>query len=662
MSTKPNYLDTFPQVDPGRPLVIPVSAKAGEGLPELVLRAASENGYTATSTVLLVSGFSGRYAAGIATNAVGHEQALATTLGVEGGKETIVSLTYRPDEGRPGWQEFFGTPIRVAHREVFRRRVSPLALRQSNHGRAIWSVKVFSFDPATKEKLLDKCPECGAWLGYGHSYGVSSCGKCLHEDSDGFIRGKIDLRDYPQPIVEVDDMEALDFVTGLIDPNPEVRSSFLPKLPMVFRGYSRGAIFEFAVALACAITADPAKVTAFLPRPAARHEYSRFTPEVLALAGRTILSWPKGFDRLASMARGNADLRKGHFGIKKELGALLALRLDPHIESGLREESRTAIEQDMRRTATGHTMVRRKENLFREDLLTMEQASKRLGVTRKTLRRLVCEGTISSHRAGTAEKAPVLVLRTEIDAVLEAKCGFVSAGSLSKRIGFPIMVLQSLATAGFLQEKADPPGLPLGLYYLEASVGAMLEQLSCHAHPISAQSGLLDLRRAALLAGSPGKNPWPGIVSGVFEGQLKLFSTASGKALRERYFLAKAAVPYISEAALPWSKSADRAPLMRSDIGFLLDLPTPSVYALIQDGILSRRPSLDEVQSFHDVFVMSNEAARLLHGRREDLEDSDAASILSFSGLEPVYTTTYKKRRVWRRSDVLKLASTLPTQ
>ncbi|RWC30009.1 MAG: DNA-binding protein [Mesorhizobium sp.] len=660
MSTKPNYLDTFPSVDPGRPLVIPVSPKAGEGLPELVLRAASENSYTATSTVLLVSGLSGRYAAGIATNAIGHEQALASTLGVEGGKETIVNLIYRPVEDRPGWHEFFGTPMRVAHREVLRRRVSPLALRQSNHGRAVWSVKVLSFDPATKETLLDKCPECGTWLGYGISYGVSSCGKCLHEDTEGFIRGRIDLRDYPQPRVEVEDMEALDFVTGLIDPNPEVRSSFRPALPEALQSYSRGGLFEFAVALACAITADPAKITAFLPRPGARDEYSRFSPEVLALAGRTILSWPKGFDRLASMARENADLRKGHFGIKKELGALLALRLDPHIEPGLREESRMAIEQDMRRTATGHTMVRRKENLFREDLMTMQQASKHLGITRKTMRRFVDDGAIGAHRAGTAERAPVLVSRKEIEAILKARNGFVPAASLSKKFGFPVMVLQCLARASVLEERANPAGLAPGSYYVEDSVDALLGQLDCRAHPISTRTNLVDLRRAALLAGSPSKNPWPGIFRGVLEGQLKLFSRSSGKALLGRYFLEEAAISRISERALTWPEPADRAPLMRADIGFLLDLPTPSVYALIQDGILSRRPTLSEIQKFYDVFVMSNEAARLLSGS-EYLEDWDTSSILSGSGLEPAYTTTYKKRRVWRRRDVLQLARILPT-
>lgn len=46
MSTKPSYLDTFPTIDPGRRLVIPVSPMPGEGLPELVMRAASVNGET----------------------------------------------------------------------------------------------------------------------------------------------------------------------------------------------------------------------------------------------------------------------------------------------------------------------------------------------------------------------------------------------------------------------------------------------------------------------------------------------------------------------------------------------------------------------------------------------------------------------------------------
>lgn len=655
MSTKPNYLDTFPAISPGRPLVIPVSPKPGEGLPDLVLRAASENSYTSTSTVLLAAGLSGRYAAGVASNAIGHEEELSRTLGVEGGKATIAKLVHEPVSGRPGWHNFFDTPMRMAHREVLRRRVSPTALRRSNHARAIWSVKVFSFDPETKELLLDKCPECGNWLAYSLSYGVHCCGICLGKDGEGFVRSRVDLRDFPQPVVEVDDMEALDFVTGLIDPNLEVRSHFRPALPDALQPFARGELFEFVIALACAITADPAKVTAFLPRPAARQEYARFTPEVLTLAGRTVLSWPKGFDRLTSLARESADLRKGHFGIKKELGALLALRLDPHIDPGLREESRRALEQDMRQTATGHTMVRRKENLYREDLLTIEQASKRIRLSRKTMRRLVGDRTISARRAGTAERAPILVSRSEVEAVVRAKTAFVSAASASNKLGLPIAVLQSLDAAGVLRASASPMGLAPGSYYLKDSVEGFLDQLHCRADPNLARTDLVSLRRAALLAGSPRKNPWPALLKGVLEGQLDLVSRGSGQSPLGRYCVAEDTISRISAEALPWPEPADFPPLTRADIGFLLDLPTPTVYALIQDGILSTRPTLGEVQMFHGEFVMSSEAARILSGR-EDVVDWDASSFLSCSGLKPAYTTTYKMRRVWRRSEVLRRA------
>jgi hypothetical protein len=644
---------------PGTPLVIPVSPRPGEGLPQLVQRASSENGYTNTSTVLSILGLSGIPAA-VGSNAVGHEEDLARTLGVEGGGKTIVSLTYEPVAGRPGWHQFFGTPIRLAHREVERRRVSPLALRRSNHARAIWSIKVFSFDPETKEMLLDKCPECGRWLGYSLSYGVNCCGACLGVDADGFIRSRVDFRDFPQPVVEVEDIEALDFVTGLIDPNPEVRSRFRPELPEAFLSCSRGELFEFAVALACVITADPAKVPAFLPRPKARDEYCRFTPEALALAGRTILSWPKGFDRLASMARENACLRRGHFGIQKELGSILALKVDAHIGHGLRQECKAVIDGNMRRTAIGHTMVRRKENLFRDDLMTTELASKRCGVTRKVIRRLVCNGTISSLRAGTAEKGPVLVSQREIEAVLTTSKRSVPAASLSKRLGLPIMVLQSLATVGLLEEKANPAKPVPGCYYFRDSVEALLGQLESCARPISTRANLLDLRRAALLAGSPTKNPWPGIFRAVIDGQVTLFSAGYRKGLLKRYFLEKEAIPIISEKALPWPESVDRAQLSHADVGCLLNIPTPSVYALMQDGILSRTPDLGEVQNFNNVFVMSGEAACILSGR-EDLNDWETSRMLSFSMLEPAYTTTYKKRRIWRRGDVLQLAGTLRT-
>jgi len=72
---------------------------------------------------------------------------------------------------------------------------------------------------------------------------------------------------------------------------------------------------------------------------------------------------------------------------------------------------------------------------------------------------------------------------------------------------------------------------------------------------------------------------------------------------------------------------------------------------------LTKRPSLDEVQRFHAAFVLSTEGARIFSPGAK-INDCNAATTLSLSGIEPAHSMTYKKKRVWRRSDVERLART----
>lgn len=68
----------------GKPLVIPIDFLSGEGLADAVVRAAALNCYDTTHTVLEAAGMDGRYAAGVASRAIGQEDALAATLGISG--------------------------------------------------------------------------------------------------------------------------------------------------------------------------------------------------------------------------------------------------------------------------------------------------------------------------------------------------------------------------------------------------------------------------------------------------------------------------------------------------------------------------------------------------------------------------------------------------
>lgn len=80
------------------------------------------------------------------------------------------------------------------------RRVSPRALRISQHSKALWHVRSLFFDANSLERLLGTCPVCGAKLTFRYAEGVCSCHHC---------GPSVDLRDFPQPLVEVDDVEAL---------------------------------------------------------------------------------------------------------------------------------------------------------------------------------------------------------------------------------------------------------------------------------------------------------------------------------------------------------------------------------------------------------------------------------------------------------------------
>ncbi len=635
----------------GARLVIPVVPKNGEGLPDLVFRAAAENGYSTTHSLLEIAGMDGRYPAGIATRAINHEDDLARTLGIPGGADQLRRLLYLPVPERKGWHQFFGAGIRLAHREVLRRRVSPQALRQSPHGKAIWSIKIFSFDPKTKEQLLEACPECGQRLGYTRTWGVAFCHACTVIDNEGFRRGGVDLRDYPQPCINVADTEGLDLVTGLIDPDEGIRGAFRPNLPDCLRSYNRGALFEFAVALACAMTADPLKTTAFLPRPGSRQEYARFKPDVVARAGRIMLDWPSGFHALARELRSSAESRAGHFGIKKELGPLLALRIDPHIEPGLRELARLTLEGDMARTSTGLTMVRRKENLFREDLLTVERAAHRFKTSRKTLARIAHDPRVDAQRAGSAEKAPILLSESVFARVLERRNHYLPRIEAAKSLGIPAVAINSLIRANHLDEEADPIGLAPGRYLLRSSVEHLTVRLARGASPTTVPDGAISIAKLATLMGAPILNPWPSLFSLRAEEQIPAWDV-NGGCWTQRIMFASLVDVRNKVQPIEWDGS-DFQKLTTRDAALLIGTHFPVIYSIINMGLLPRDITLESLQEFSRTHMWTWQALWEIAEHRKCPAAEVGRNELLAMGIRPSAEIRDKKLRLWNRQEVM---------
>jgi hypothetical protein len=189
---------------------------------------------------------------------------------------------------RVGWCSILPTNASMAkrrgddppYRGVKIRRVSPRALAISPYHRAIWELKPFTFDPATCERLLDTCPVCKRKLGWRRAQGPTMCDRCV----DGRGIANVDLRDFPRSVFEVDDAEALNFVTGLVNPIEERKSAARRLLPPSWSNVSNSSIFEAVMALVSGLIMNPGTANKLMGRVRSDEDLEKITPQMLAMA------------------------------------------------------------------------------------------------------------------------------------------------------------------------------------------------------------------------------------------------------------------------------------------------------------------------------------------------------------------------------------------
>jgi len=289
-------------------VAIPVAPLPGEGLADLIYRAASVNGFPTPICVMpwLARGLSHRF---IARSSI-PISALADSLGLPNGEIDLEPLMYprydrkrrlQPDGNavKNGLFGFFGRVL-PCNQLVRGRRISPSALQESNHSQAIWHLGALGFDPASMEFLLERCPECGSNLDFNSTCGVANCFHC----GPG-----VDFRRCRQPKVTVEDTEALTFVTSLVDPG---RTPEVSNLHCDLRNLDPGEIFMLCALIGAVLEG----------RIAASSRERRqvlleglVSPEQLATAGRALLDWPEGFVKLADRINNDAVWGEGPHSI-----------------------------------------------------------------------------------------------------------------------------------------------------------------------------------------------------------------------------------------------------------------------------------------------------------------------------------------------------------
>jgi hypothetical protein len=587
----------------GTVLPVPTALLPGEGLRDAVLRAVERNGFRdSTIAIELAKTRSFRTTAGIAHGTRDDIDRLVDILGVRKTAETTHQmLSQAPASGRD-WVSFFGVNVRRGHFSGAR-RVSPRSLRTHGHQKAIWSLKPIGFDPETRERLLDRCPICRRRLGWSRTYGVTHCDHCVLADGH---QGAVDLRDFPQPLVEVDDEQGLRFVTHLIDPERLDRLAHTP-LHGDLADRSRGELFQFAVQLAG------------VWQRAEKNPGVALEPSSLAVAGRAILGWPDAFDKLVTVVSGDgpAEPDQGSALIRQ-------LQFDPLLVPGLRQVLKRRFDHHLRKKI-GRVNVQRGA-----EIRYQFSTDRPLRHARHELRRLAL------NSAPNAEIA-VKILRDAPE-----------GRQVSSLLGLPIPFLIDLYDAGMLPELVCILGA-VRMPHHDLWKPTLLEKI--RKGVLTSAGAINSLMALGMGMSHMDGSRWAQIFHAIADGRVIASRRVHGEAfeVKNLYVGKKHALEVILQIHRQASATTD-VPLRQCEVALALGTSRVMVRCLIEHELLPSNPTIANIAEFRRYWIMASEIRSGFF-----FEDGAKPSILRTLHASSISRQSIGLTTVWSRAGLCEL-------
>lgn len=571
----------------GKMLAIPTDMQEGEALRDTVLRASERNGFRNTKMAVDLAGSrSFKSVAAIPIGPSDEIDRLVNILGIRKDSDAARRMLLEPESSGRDWINFFGINVRRGHLSGAR-RVSPRSLRLHGRQKAMWSLKPLSFDPETREKLLDHCPVCNRQLGWSRSYGVGFCDICT---SPGSFVGAVDLREFPQPVVEVNDDEALRFVTDLVDPERLHAISSVP-LHRDLAEQNRGDLFQFAIQLA-----------GVSQRNEGIHS-DALNPLCIAKAGRALLGWPDAYDAMIAASKPRSAMKEDP---SKDLSN--RLRYDPTLSPSVRGLLKSRFEVDLRK------QVVRRQQEFGTQVPYQCSVAQPLRQARSELLRL------RSNSAPDSEVA-VKVLRDAPE-----------ARQLSKVLGLPVPFLVELYDDGMVSELTSVLG-----NFRKARrthwTTSLLQTLK--TAPLVEPSGMVSLAVLSFqMAHMDGKR-WVQIFRAMADGRVSVSRGATDKGCDVRNLY----IPRTDQlqAVLMGSRqvsATERVPLRQCESGLAMGISRPVVACFIKNDLLPTNPTINDIGDLRKHWMLASEIRtklllenRVATQRLRALEKSEVARL-----------------------------------
>jgi hypothetical protein len=584
-----------------------------EWLAGLIARASATNGHGKSSDILWFANLAQNRPDYLAFTDVDVVPPLAHLLGVPA-EELARYLHPRLDRQTV---DFFGVPVRDLFIERRIRRVSPAGLRDLPYQRAIWQIRTFEFDPVTLDPLVTSCPECGSELGFKLTKGVEFCDRCEGDSGHGFRMPTVDLRKIEQDPVVVSDRQALDFVTGLLNPRFETFDTSV--VPELVGTRARGELFEIAHVIAAALLMNERGTVD--RNNWHRSEIGVIPPELLAKAGRAILDFPSGFVRLSEDAAAYASERPGEWGVLKAFGALARIPRDRYVVREFREQVAQLLKETLSTRAqvfgvVGKAALRPQKfvplRTIKDTMLDSQSVLMRLAEHPKTLR----------LKSGTSAKAPVLLHKSQTQMTLVQYKDQVPAMTVALALGVPSHAVDDLAyrRLNFVYTGASTQITVADNYMSGRSMRLLESKLVEGMKPIKPDPTFCTFSQAMLMFPA-GRRPWVPLIERLLDGRiehvlhkrpgrgtLKAIAVKGVEFIRDQLTEEQAAMPRPSSTRL----TAGSVNLMLGISAYEALQAIMSAHLLIpgEDGCFS----YDEVLAFASTYIFANEMGA--RGRR----------------------------------------------
>ncbi|MGN6310709.1 MAG: hypothetical protein ACTHNN_14280 [Xanthobacteraceae bacterium] len=486
--------------------------------------------------------------------------------------------------------DFFGTKVRTQYLETIFRRVSPRALAIAPYYRAMWDLRPFSFDPETRERYLKFCPVCGERLRWIFVRGPTHCDNCVTD------RGlpKTDLRDYPQPVFEFQDEQAIDFVVGLVHPDAQIRASVRKLFPSGLADVSNADVFEAIITIASCFRPENIAKRISIGRPLRADDFEDFTPNLLEIAGRMIIGGSDGFSAGTARLRAHMALRGSAHGMYAEIGPLAGTVNDRSLAPGVRTFLVECLQKDLLDTSE-LGLIRRRLGTIRPtsagSWLNIQEAFEQFGVSKHALQRLVGTGLVEIRR-GNIQRSPVLLNREEIAPLAALYKDTMDEVTARGTLRISTVELQVLADRGVIERIDEPVKSMLNskTVYRASSINAVMLAIRKRTVPAHPSRSLKDhLWNAARRLPSP--VPWPTIIELILSGDIEVeFLRDDDKDWRKWIALADVKT-FEMLVKLEQTKrpAVQEAWLSRSQTAEMLNIAESSVWKVAKAGFLPNK-------------------------------------------------------------------------